>query len=233
MKKFFRFIYYSAIILLFVFIVLVGYTQTAAFHESLRSYINKNASKVVKGELSIGAISGNLFTGIKVNDITLSERGADVIHAKELQLKYDPIAFFFQRASFADVKLESITVTLIRSTNGTWNVSRLFRSTRKDTTPSPWIIDLKKIRLANASVALIDSLALEHRVAKGARPPSELEFDYAHFRLDSISLQTSVYVAPQNYKVHLYRFSCSSVLQPFQVQHLEGIFSLRPNELLA
>ena len=233
MKKFFRFIYYSAIILLFVFIVLVGYTQTAAFHESLRSYINKNASKVVKGDLSIGAIKGNLFTGIKVCDVTLSELGVDVIHAKELQLKYDPIAFFFQRASFADAKLESITVTLIRSTDGTWNISRLFRSTRKDTTPSSWIVDLKNIRLVNASVSLIDSLALERRIAKGARPPSESEFDYANFRLNSIFLQTSIYVAPQNYKVHIYKFSCSSVLQPFQVQHLEGTFSLRPNELLA
>lgn len=233
MKKYFRVTYYSAIVLLFLIVALGGYTQTSAFRNALRTYLLNNAWESIHGTLSLGTIEGNFLTGLKVTNVAFSEQGRVVLAAERVQVKYDPVAFFVKRVGITDAIVENAEIHLVRSSDGSWNIDRLFRSEQPDTVPSPWIIDIKNIVLKNARVELIDSLALERRLQEENRTPDSNAIDYAHLQLDSLFLRTSFFLAHQQYEATLHSMAWKMTKPAVTLRHLEGTFVLQRNNLLA
>lgn len=229
MKKYIRFTYYSAVVLLFLLVALAGYTQTSAFREYLRTTLLKNAHEIVHGEIWVDSIEGNLLTGFQLKNLVFIEQNNAVISAENAHLKYDPIAVFFKQIGIADAKIINPTIVLIRSHDGTWNIDRLFRSAHPDSTPSPWTIDIKNVELVNAKVEVIDSCALSHRT--NAPPPQCI--DYARVRVDSLTLRASLFIAHHRYEVTLRSFECSTVLPAIRISQLKGVFSVRESGISA
>src|SRR5262245_66643705 len=64
-------------------------SQTPWFRDWLRRYIVREAKQYLNGELSIGAIGGNLLFGVQVSDLAVDLSGERVIAAKALQADYD------------------------------------------------------------------------------------------------------------------------------------------------
>ena len=63
-------------------------TQTAWFKNWLRGYIVREANSYLNGELSIGRLGGNLFTGVEMENIGLSMGGRPVVTVKDLGVEY-------------------------------------------------------------------------------------------------------------------------------------------------
>ncbi|MBI3788494.1 MAG: hypothetical protein HY276_09605, partial [Ignavibacteriales bacterium] len=103
MRKFFRFTYYAGIIVLFVSVVLIGFTQTKAFRSSLRQLIIKNVAPSLNGELRLGPLEGNLISGFEINDVELIESGRTILLVEKVEARYDPLAFLVKRVSLARV----------------------------------------------------------------------------------------------------------------------------------
>src|SRR5262245_56248269 len=54
-------------------------TQTAWFKNWLRGYVERSAARALDGDLAIGRLSGNLFTGIRLNDVVVRQRGTPIV----------------------------------------------------------------------------------------------------------------------------------------------------------
>ena len=72
-RKYFRITYYIGGILLFGIIAIIGYTQTRSFKTYLRDLLLHESLTAINGELQLGAIEGNLLTGFRINDVTVTE----------------------------------------------------------------------------------------------------------------------------------------------------------------
>src|SRR5918996_21955 len=64
-------------------------TQTTWFKEWLRAFIVRQAEDYVNGRLTIGRLDGNLFFGVELEDIDVSQNGKTVVGIKDVGLDYN------------------------------------------------------------------------------------------------------------------------------------------------
>ncbi len=59
-------------------------TQTTWFKEWMRGFIVRQAEDYVNGRLSIGRLDGNLFFGVELEDVDVTQNGKIVVDIKDL-----------------------------------------------------------------------------------------------------------------------------------------------------
>ncbi len=121
------------------------------------------SAALINGELQLGAIDGNLITGFRINNVTVTECGIELLSAQQAELKYDPFGLPFKHVGISNAVIVKPVIHIYRSIDGTTNITRLIKPTPTDTISSAWNIDIKRLELADAEVLFIDSLLLHQR----------------------------------------------------------------------
>src|SRR5690349_11412462 len=103
-------------------------TQTTWFREWLRGFIVRQASDYVNGQLSIGRIDGNLFYGIRLADIGITQNGKTVVGVDDVGLNYNVFTFIRGDVVLDDIRLTRPVVRLERDANGTLNLANLIKA---------------------------------------------------------------------------------------------------------
>jgi hypothetical protein len=251
-RKYFRIIYYFGGTLLFILIAIIGYTQTRSFKTYLRDLLLHESLNVINGELQLGVIEGNLITGFRINGVTVTEGGIELLSAQRVELKYDPLGFIFKRVGVSNAVIVKPRIHIYRSVDSSTNIARLIKLTPTDTTPSTWSIDVKRLELADAEVLFIDSLLLHQRQIGEREVPPDSVIDYArvHLRVPTLvfsaQIQNNKYAAKiRNLSVSVYRDEqFNSITQEkisigqhqvpvFTFEHFSGDFLLTKNEVSA
>jgi autotransporter translocation and assembly factor TamB len=229
-KKFLRITYYAGITFVFILVGLVGYTQTRGFRSTLLGYIHSHYHSALNGTLNIGRLEGNLITGIRLYDISVSNADTSLFTADRIELTHDPLALFFKRVSLGRVSVINAQIHLVRSAGGTWNFAELFVSASHDTATSPWVISIKDLELVNARVLMVDSVIIDER-ARGLRdvPPTRV-VDYAQIALDSLNIEGGLRVVPSETDLQLRMMSFTLETPRIHLRHLRGDFKLADNE---
>ena len=209
MRKYFRIIFYFGSILLFVLIAIIGYTQTRSFKTYIRDLLLHESSTAINGELQLGTIEGNLITGFKINGVTVTEQGIELLSAQRIELKYDPFGFFFKRVGIGNAVIVKPRIYIYQSVDGSTNIARLIKPKPVDTTSSVWNIDIKRLELTDAEVLYVDSLLLHQRQMGEREIPPDSVIDYACIHLRSLSLVASVQIKNNNYAVKIKNLSTS------------------------
>jgi autotransporter translocation and assembly factor TamB len=99
-------------------------TQTPWFKNWLRKFVVREADQYVNGQLSIGSLGGNLFTGFELGDVALEMNGERVISLKRLEVKYRIGDLLSNGRTVEAIRLEQPFV-LLRHTARGWNVANL------------------------------------------------------------------------------------------------------------
>lgn len=225
MKRFFRIIYYSGIIILFLIVALVGFTQTKTFRGYLRTLILETASQELTGTVTFGGIQGNLLTGLQVDSIAVHQEGHEILRVKRAEVRYDPFGFLFNHFSLTRVRLIEPSIALLRSLDGTWNIERLIKSSPTDTVSSAWVYDLKNVEIENGTVVLKDSLSPS--VRHGSLGDA---IDYSNVTITSLNLSAGVRVTSTTYSLDLRRLAFQTQKPEFSLLQLSGRFLLTPTE---
>ena len=251
MRKYFRITYYIGCILFFVLIAIIGYTQTRSFKTHLRDFLLQESLTAINGELQLGVIEGNLITGFRINGVTLTESNIELLSAQRVELKYDPLGFFFKRVGVGNVVIVKPSIYIYRSTDGSTNIARLIKRTPTDTASSVWSIDIKRLELADAEVFYTDSLMLHQRQIGEREVPPDSVIDYARIHLHSFTMVVSAQIHDNRYTANIknlagsiYRddqvgsstekISMGQNQEPvFTLKHLSGDFLLTKNEVSA
>jgi hypothetical protein len=232
-RRFFRITYYFGGVLVFIVIALIGFTQTRSFKAYLRDEILNNAHSALTAHFQLGAIEGNLVTGISLHDVRVTASGVDLFSAERIELRYDPLAIFFKRIGVSNAVIINPRIFLYRSTDGRWNVERLAKPLSTDTIPSAWSVDVKRVELANAEVVVTDSLRLLQRQRGEREQPPDSVIDYARIHLSKFDLIASLRVQNDDYAASIRQLRFISRSPPFALSRLTGDFLLSRSEVSA
>src|SRR5580765_5403013 len=82
-------------VLLIVIVLLVGavgaafvVAETTWFKNRLRAYLVKEANQYLNGDLTIGRLGGNLFSGLELENISIVMDGRQVVTVKDIGVRY-------------------------------------------------------------------------------------------------------------------------------------------------
>jgi autotransporter translocation and assembly factor TamB len=106
-------------------------TQTAWFKEWLRGFIVRQAGEYVNGELSIGRLGGNLFFGVRLEDVDVTQNGKTVVDIENVGLDYNAFTFIGGDVVLDDIHLNRPVLRLERTPDG-WNLARLIKARTPD-----------------------------------------------------------------------------------------------------
>jgi autotransporter translocation and assembly factor TamB len=106
-------------------------TQTAWFKEWLRGFIVRQAGEYVNGQLSIGHLGGNLFFGVRLEDVDVTQNGKKVVDIENVGLDYNAFSFISGDVVLDDIHLNKPVLRLERTADG-WNLTRLIKARTPD-----------------------------------------------------------------------------------------------------
>lgn len=126
------------VIILVALVAAVSITQTPYGRELVRRVIVAQLAGAVQGRLHIGAIGGNLLTGITIDSLELRDPTDSVFVATgPVIVAYDPRDLIDRRLLFHRVEVHRPVVRLARGADGEWNFRRIFRGRSSPAPPRP------------------------------------------------------------------------------------------------
>ena len=131
--------------------------RTATFREWLRHQIVARLNADLNGELTIGALDGDLLRSLVVTDVRLRSEGRRVFAARRVAARYDLVKLVTGRGlALRDVEISGLAVRLVEDARG-WNIARLYPP--EPATPaerrSRVEVTLDGIRLRDASLKVV------------------------------------------------------------------------------
>ena len=229
MRRFFKTTYSLAVIVLFLAVAVLGFTQTRVFRSYVRSQLIETVRTELHGELILGAIEGNLFSGFRADNVVLRKDGEAVLTVQSVEARYDPFGLITKRVAISRITLTKPFVSLTRSAAGSWTIGRLLGASPGDTVPSAWTINLKQIQLVDGAVRIVDSLALARRSADSSLQISPGRFDYSNLQIDSLNLDAGLTLQSREIGLNVRSLSCIVPAHDFRMKKFSGEASLTPS----
>ena len=113
-------------------IVLLAVSQTGWFRDRLRGYAVRQANQYLRGELAIGSLTGNLFSGVVLHDVVIRQDGRPVVSARAIELDYSAAEVVREGLVANALRIVEPAVLLRRDAAGTWNVADLVRQQEQE-----------------------------------------------------------------------------------------------------
>ncbi len=212
---------YTGIVLLIIFLVFLGFSQTSTFRNFLRDEVVTIANKELNGHVDIGKIDGTIFTSIVLRN-TIVNMGSDtLLNAGIIEVKTSPLQMFLKRIYIRKFEIADAKIAFVADSTGSLNISRLFPSTPKDSVHSkfPFKIIAPDVKLTNVSFAMRKYNNVNSSVI------------YDNFNLHdlsvkdlNLSLTASADIGNNEYEVQINSFSFAPNMKNFKLKDLSGGF---------
>ncbi len=228
MKKLFRIIGYSIVIIIFLMAIVIGVTQTAFFKDVVRQFVEDEASSHLNGELTIGKISGTFVTGITLEDIEWLYDNERAIYVKELEVRINPINLLQREVLVTNLLIRNPDVRLIVDDEGVLNISQLVKK-REDGKIEPtdtvelepsdsWLYTLKDFELHGGSFSYYRPS--DDALTKSSYPVSFPKFDSNNITLKNIYISMAVNTDGRNFGVDIRSMNFTMRDPDLHVSHL-------------
>ena len=86
-----------------------------------------STNESLQGELTVGKIEGNPFSGYVFKDINVTMPEGEILHAKALMLRLSLWSVIRLKPVIDKIALYTPVLSLARDTDGQWNINRLYR----------------------------------------------------------------------------------------------------------
>lgn len=163
----------------------VAVSQTAWFRDWLRGYVVAEAHQYLNGELTISRLSGDLFSAVQLEGVSITAEGQPVLSVDQISLEYSLLHLITSGVAVDQIRLTRPVVHLRHDEQG-WSMSRLLKKQEQEADrqgpQSP--IDLNAIVIQDGAIVIVDSggisgLDLPERVD---RLDATMSFHYAPVR---------------------------------------------------
>ena len=193
-------------------------TETLWFKDWLRGYIVREADSYLNGELSIGRLGGNLFSGVELQDIRLTMDGREVVTVKDLGIDYSIFELVSKGLSIRHIRLDEPTIHVWRQGDA-WSIARLVKKQEQEADRSGPArpIAIRDIGIADGTIVV------EARTGgDGVRIPSRVE------RLDA---KLAFHYEPVRYTVDISHASFRSSDPDLALNSLSGTVAVRDDSV--
>lgn len=229
MKKFLKIFSSVALIVAILAVILFGVAQTALFKNWLRAMLIAFVSNNLNAELQLGEFHGNLFTGMRIDGISMSIEKNIFLTADAIEFRYNPIKLVQKQISLNNVHLDHPKVHLIRYPDGSWNYKHLgSRSKITDTTSTfDWTIDVKNLEVRSGEISSFDPL-IDDALPRSTKSDDEKEIPR---HIQNINLKVSANFSRFEQNLNINNLSFLLPALGVQLQRLSGKIHSSPNVL--
>jgi hypothetical protein len=210
-KKAFRIIGYTLVVILFLLAILLGMTQTSLFREYAREFAIEMAGEFLDGEVRIGKIEGTFITGLVLTDVSWIYKTDIPIFVDRIDIALNPLGLLKREIHVRHVELIYPDVQMHRDSTAILNLAQLIKPKEKDVheipaeieskKPSGWRYRIDRLVIRNGSFEYRDDLRQHNRSTGSTRVPQTV--DYKSFMLDSLNIQMSVAIGTGEYSLHV------------------------------
>ncbi|HXG56655.1 MAG TPA: translocation/assembly module TamB domain-containing protein [Vicinamibacterales bacterium] len=193
-------------------------SQTPWFRDWLRRYIVRESQQYLNGELSIGALGGNLFYGVQLRDVTLTDSGERIVAVKAIDLDYSILTLVSKGIVLDGIALHEPQFLFVRTAQG-WNVRRLVKEQRQeaDRKGPGRPVSLPSIEITDGTIAIRDPIG-----ASGVTLPRLLR---------DVDIKASFEYAPVHYTIGLEHVSFTGASPELVVRQLTGKIAVRDDNV--
>jgi len=232
-RQVWRVVGYTIALVLFLAVVLAGFTQSKLFKERLRLFIISTIASNTDAAVNLGTIRGNFVTGFSIDSASIRVDGAELLSTGEIRIVYDILSLPRRRLRINKLTIEHPRVTLHRAANDSlWNVEKFLRRQqeplRDARTPSAfdWAIRIDELSLVNGTAVVLDSLSLTSPEHLPALPH---QVEYHNIAVHSLNLVCSGAFDGRQADLKVEQLSCDLLQPKFAVRRFKGEFSLSPS----
>ncbi|NOT45313.1 MAG: hypothetical protein HOP14_11985 [Acidobacteria bacterium] len=218
--------------------------QTPWAKDRVRAYAERQASQYLMGELSIGRLSGNLFTGVVLDDVRLTQDGQDVVRADRVDVSYAIPDLLGSDRSLEMVRLVRPVVMAEEQPTG-WNLAQL--TVPEDAPADPQAEDAEAASFAIDALEVVDGVLLidspaaaepaqapEPGAGQAAGQPGQPAdqplvpaADAPPYRLparvDALNALLALRFGPEGMRVDIDRFQATATRPDLRVTSLSGV----------
>jgi uncharacterized protein involved in outer membrane biogenesis len=144
-------------------------TQTAWFRDWARGFGERQAARLLNGQLAIGGLDGNLWSGATLTDVRITQDGREVVRVDRVRVTYSARQLMSRHWRFPEITLTRPSIVLIHDANG-WHIANLLRPRRNDS-PNAQPVELPSLVVQQGTVLIEDAAA----TAGGPRWPARVQ----------------------------------------------------------
>jgi hypothetical protein len=147
-------------------------TRTDYGREWMRSTIETQLARAVKGKVHLGQISGSLLTGVTIDSVELrDDQDSLLVATGEIRVKYDPRDLVDRRIHLQRVDVQRPNIVLRQNGDFSWNFKRMFKQSGPERPKGPErgfgdFVVLDSVHLRNAQMRLDDAVASRRLAAR-------------------------------------------------------------------
>jgi hypothetical protein len=220
---------YIGIIILVLFLIAFGFSQTSTFRNYLRQNIVNIANKELNGHLSIGEIDGTIFTSLILRNTKINMGSDTLLYANLIEVKTSPLQIFLKRIYVRKILISDAKIAFLADRSGNLNITKLFPPSSQDSTHSkfPFKIEVPDLNLKNINFKLQD-----YDNANSNQVYNNLNMHDLRINNINLSLSGSADIGKNEYELKINYFSFSPNLKNFALKNLSGEFIIDTNEVL-
>ncbi|MEP6917307.1 MAG: hypothetical protein ABJC89_16770, partial [Acidobacteriota bacterium] len=173
-----------------------------------RRYAMQQAGEYLDGNLSIGRIRGNWWSGIELDDVSVSQHAVVVLSARTIVVEYRPFELFRNRQTrIRSLRLSGLALHLARPAGGPWNVSTLLKP-RNTNGGAPRGINLDQILLEDGSASVT-----------GNRSVSAFEIPA---QIAGVRVAAAFHSGPDGRRLDVQEFTATATAPAFAIRRYSG-----------
>lgn len=146
-----RWLAWAVIGLVILLAAALAMTTTPWFKNWVRGQIVSRVSPLIDGQLSIGALTGSLWTGVTLDDIVIEHGGVPAVSIGAVRTRYDIRELARGVLAIDDVTIDRPSIVLREDADG-WNLAHLGRSTGSASTGTPPLVTIRRLRVTNGTI---------------------------------------------------------------------------------
>jgi len=144
-------------------------TQTSWFRNWARGLGERQAARLLNGELHIGRLDGNLWSGALLSDVRVTQDGRDVVRVERVRVTYSVRQLLSRHWRFPEITLTRPSIVLVHDAGG-WHIANLLRPRRNDSANAQ-PVELPSLVVEQGTVLIEDATA----APGGPRWPARVE----------------------------------------------------------
>ena len=127
-KYMWKFIIWSVLTILCVFIIAAILIQTSPVKRKIASIAEKQSSRFINGNLNIGKIDGNFFNRLTIGNILLISDNDTIAYINEMDLNYDLLPLLNGKILIHSAAIKEPYLLLKQNKDSAWNVQQILKS---------------------------------------------------------------------------------------------------------
>jgi translocation and assembly module TamB len=132
-------------------------TQTSWFRNWARGFGERQAARLLNGQLHIGRLDGNLWSGATLDDVRITQDGREVVRVDRVHVTYRIRQLLSRQWRFPEIALTRPSIVLIHDGAG-WHIANLLRPRRNDSANAQ-PVELPSLVVEQGTVVIEDATA--------------------------------------------------------------------------